>query len=191
MCCISASFDNDFARDGKIRLTQGSRKQAHRVKFYIHLRSQKNQLLIISLFFSDDTKRLEMAGRIKGPIKEMTPIARWGPNWERRKFGGNSFHVSGMEIKIERVLMPEITVHLSRAPATRDIKGLFQMRRLSEKKFDSVVSSQLGIRFSTVFCTLIAVELEKSFGGSALALHRCTQAINVAIKYALRVKPWS
>lgn len=41
--------------------------------------------------------------------------------------------VSGMEIKIERVLMLEITVHLSRTPATRDIKGLFQMRRLSEK----------------------------------------------------------
>lgn len=71
-----------------------------------------------------------------------------------------------MEIKIERVLMPEITVHLRRTPATGDIKGLFQMRSSQKKKFDSVVSSQLGIRFSTVFCALIALELEKvSEGG--------------------------
>lgn len=72
--------------------------------------------------------------KIKGPIKEMTPVSQGEGQIER---GVNlvviHLAVSGMEIKIERVLMLEITVHLSRTPATRDIKGLFQMRRLSEK----------------------------------------------------------
>jgi len=41
--------------------------------------------------------------------------------------------VSGMEMKIERVLMLEITVHLSRTPATRDIKDFFQNEKALRK----------------------------------------------------------
>lgn len=165
MCRISASSDNaaelilcyfsgtkgwgkDLKEGAKIETEKqkmkmhfhpsGSHKQVHRVKLHIPLCSEKKKKWNIdyrAIVRWWHKRVINGWAKIKGPIKEMTPVSQGEGQIER---GVNlvviHLTVSGMEIKIkERVLMLEITVHLSRTPATRDIKGLFQMRGLSEK----------------------------------------------------------
>lgn len=134
-------------------LQSGSHKQVHRVKLYIHLCSEKKikyWLLCYSPLMTQ--KGYKWLGKSRAQLRKWPLLQGEGQIERGENFGGNSFHVSGMEIKIERVLMPEITVHLSRTPATRDIKDLFQMRRLSEKlRLCGIVTTGNTILYSFLY----------------------------------------